>query len=230
MKQEIPWNRFAVEAIVIVGSILLAFVIDAWWNERSERQLENRYLQSLAVEVEGAFNEIQGDLNGLEYRGELLNSFLNNENMSADEFREMIRTSSSMSNISPPTAVMDELVASGQLQLLSSERIRRGIVGFRQMMDKNQENEDMHKNFVYNRYVPFLSQEMPLAGFIADQPTSPRFRSASASELEELKSNERFQNMVLERYRALERVLPRIRSTLSLLTQLMDDIDRAINT
>ena len=36
MKQEIPWNRFVVEAIVIVGSILLALAIDAWWAERIE--------------------------------------------------------------------------------------------------------------------------------------------------------------------------------------------------
>ena len=37
MKQ-IPWARILLEGVVIVGSILLAFGIDAWWEDHSERQ------------------------------------------------------------------------------------------------------------------------------------------------------------------------------------------------
>lgn len=40
MKQDIQWNRLAVEAFVIVGSILLAFAIDAWWDRT--QQIQNR--------------------------------------------------------------------------------------------------------------------------------------------------------------------------------------------
>ncbi len=29
---KIEWNRIAIEAIAIVGSILLAFSIEAWWD------------------------------------------------------------------------------------------------------------------------------------------------------------------------------------------------------
>ena len=31
---EIPWKRITVEAVAIVGSILLAFAIDTWWDDR----------------------------------------------------------------------------------------------------------------------------------------------------------------------------------------------------
>ena len=47
MNQEIPFKRFAVEVIVIVGSILLAFAIDAWWSESNDRETEITLLQSL---------------------------------------------------------------------------------------------------------------------------------------------------------------------------------------
>jgi len=30
-----PWKRIAVEAVAIVASILLAFAIDAWWENRA---------------------------------------------------------------------------------------------------------------------------------------------------------------------------------------------------
>ena len=42
--QNIPWKRISVEAVAIVASILLAFSIDAWWEERrSIRHLNNAY-------------------------------------------------------------------------------------------------------------------------------------------------------------------------------------------
>jgi len=34
---QISWKRIATESAVIVGSILLAFAIDAWWDDRIER-------------------------------------------------------------------------------------------------------------------------------------------------------------------------------------------------
>jgi len=53
MKQEIPWSRFGVEAIVIIGSILLAFAIDAWWGYAQEQRSQN----DLLFRLEAAFIE-----------------------------------------------------------------------------------------------------------------------------------------------------------------------------
>ena len=53
--QSIAWKRLAIEATVIVGSILLAFAIDAWWEERGERQAEVVLLERLRAD----FTEIQ---------------------------------------------------------------------------------------------------------------------------------------------------------------------------
>ena len=52
MKPQIPWLRVFVEGVVIVGSILLAFGIDAWWEGRQEREREATYLSALVAEVE----------------------------------------------------------------------------------------------------------------------------------------------------------------------------------
>lgn len=43
----IAWKRLAIEAPVIVVSILLAFAIDAWWDERGERAAERVLLERL---------------------------------------------------------------------------------------------------------------------------------------------------------------------------------------
>jgi hypothetical protein len=52
MKSTARWDKSPIEAIVIIGSILLAFSIDAWWQARQERELEQLYLQRLLGDLE----------------------------------------------------------------------------------------------------------------------------------------------------------------------------------
>ena len=46
---------------MIVGSILLAFGIDAWWEGRQERAEEGRYITALLDEAYGAADELEMD-------------------------------------------------------------------------------------------------------------------------------------------------------------------------
>lgn len=63
MKQGIPWSRHAAEVIVIVGSILLAFAIDAWWDGRQESIQETETLQfvldNVRVDISEANNRLE---------------------------------------------------------------------------------------------------------------------------------------------------------------------------
>ena len=43
----IPWKRIAVEAAAIVASILFAFAIDAWWDDRQQQEAEQVILHTL---------------------------------------------------------------------------------------------------------------------------------------------------------------------------------------
>ena len=51
-QKRIPWIQIAVEGAAIVISILLAFSIDAWWQERLERLDELQELERLQTEFE----------------------------------------------------------------------------------------------------------------------------------------------------------------------------------
>ena len=53
LKPQIPWLRVFVEGVVIVGSILLAFGIDAAWEGRQERALELEYAERLKADLSG---------------------------------------------------------------------------------------------------------------------------------------------------------------------------------
>ncbi len=58
MKRNIQWPRIFAEGTAIVLSILLAFAIDTWWEERKEVDTQRAQLQSLL----GEFNEARHHL------------------------------------------------------------------------------------------------------------------------------------------------------------------------
>ena len=47
----VPWIRVLAEGVVIVGSILLAFGIDAWWDGLQDQRLELEFLQVLEQDL-----------------------------------------------------------------------------------------------------------------------------------------------------------------------------------
>lgn len=49
--REIPWARLLSEGAIIVASILLAFSIDAWWDDRQDREDEQAMLELLHAEL-----------------------------------------------------------------------------------------------------------------------------------------------------------------------------------
>jgi hypothetical protein len=60
--QNIPWKRISVEAAAIVASILLAFAIDAWWDDRLDQQQEDEVLAILLAEFEDNRTELDQTL------------------------------------------------------------------------------------------------------------------------------------------------------------------------
>jgi len=74
--QAIQWRRLFVEAVAIAGSILLAFSIDAWWDERSDNIRLVGAIQNIADEVKDAREEIENAVNRNTFRIDGLRRFL----------------------------------------------------------------------------------------------------------------------------------------------------------
>lgn len=49
--QKIQWKRLSAEAVAIVASILFAFAVDAWWDDRQKTGDEQILLQSLLEDL-----------------------------------------------------------------------------------------------------------------------------------------------------------------------------------
>ncbi len=51
MTQELNWKRITIDTLAIAGSILLAFAIDVWWEERDETLRLRGALENVVEEV-----------------------------------------------------------------------------------------------------------------------------------------------------------------------------------
>ena len=73
--QNLPWPRIVVEGIVIVGSILMAFGIDALWEQRQEAQRVQIALANLQTSVEASLVEVDAERSRLELEQRRLLTF-----------------------------------------------------------------------------------------------------------------------------------------------------------
>lgn len=134
-KQDIPWKRLSVEAAAVVASILLAFAIDAWWDERIEHVEEKEILQSLLVEFEVNRDEAASVVlvheMSLQSTARLMN--LTDDEilaLSGDEVERYLRYFANPRTFDAVRGSVDALTNSGKLGILQARELREALTTF----------------------------------------------------------------------------------------------------
>ncbi len=145
--QNLQWKRIAVEAAAIVGSILLAFSIDAWWDERKERVEEEEILRSLQIEFEANRDEAVSVLlvheNALQYAAKLMN--LSEDEILALSEREVerhIRYFAHPRTFDAVRGSVDALTSSGKLGILQDRELREALTTFVNVLEDAMEDRE----------------------------------------------------------------------------------------
>ena len=127
-QQNIQWKRLTVEAAAIVGSILLAFAIDAWWADRQDRAEEQRIFLGLKSEFEQNLGLIEIELS---YRDAVIDSILKifdaavaPSSLDPEVLDDLIGDVTWWQNIEYSRGATDGLLQSGRLSLIRNEDLR----------------------------------------------------------------------------------------------------------
>jgi hypothetical protein len=140
--QKIPWNRLAVEAAAIVASILLAFAIDAWWDERANRQDEQDAIRRLIVEYEQNLEELRREKEAhvvvLEAISKLLPMFSPNPTDLPDpvELGKLLIATLDNPKVDPRLGATESLIAAGQLNLIRDQELQAMLTQWRAVAQK----------------------------------------------------------------------------------------------
>jgi hypothetical protein len=132
----IPWPRLGAEAVIIIGSILLALGVDEWREERIDRALEHEYLSRLMEDIEANLSVLEAQR--LDDTRKIANAraiypLVNNGSWGDLDKVTAIVSSYNASPSATPTWVGDtfeELKSTGRLGLIRNSEIRRKLLAY----------------------------------------------------------------------------------------------------
>jgi hypothetical protein len=170
--QSIPWKRIAVETVAIVGSILLAFAIDAWWQNRTERIVEINYLQALQDDLLRSLEYLSEDEAVQKRQVEYLESLLstNRDTPYSDELRRWIDDGLfDVGTYQPQISALRDLESSGQTKIIRNPEIRRALASARQRIDSLEATQRDFQQSQQTLIDPFLVNNFDLSHLMLDR-------------------------------------------------------------
>lgn len=165
---KVNWHQAIAEVALIILGILGALAVDSWWDERSEREAEVGYLESLKADFiangESLKREIEWEeqliSNGKDIHANIASDL---SELSPDEFLQKITDFYWFSAFrwEPVTATYDELIGSGHLDYIRSHTLRMKLGQYKhsvsRMIDYRgrqiSEFQASHRPFVYKHLV-----------------------------------------------------------------------------
>lgn len=164
----VPWPRIAAEGAAIVASILLAFAIDAWWQQRNEDDLRNTLLEGLHDDFQASQAHVSQWLAGNElmdkaltaFRDELATTPIDSE---IDVPLEWVIAAIGAPTYSPTESTLQAAISSGQIELIRNIELRTQLAEWRQELDDTQEDELLIRQIVVHQLVPILGDQARLS-------------------------------------------------------------------
>ena len=179
--QTIPWKRITVEAAAIVGSILLAFAIDARWDDHQDREKEKEILEGLLVEFQ-SFEKML-DWDQTYYRAirasalKLVDIGTGVEKEVSDQEIDQLLEEVWWWSLPARwnTAELNSVIASGNLALVSNTALRQDLgdwsITFAMVVNTISEEKDFYRS----RFMPYMYKHISLQQLLAVADGNPAF-------------------------------------------------------
>jgi len=168
----VTWERLVAESVAIVASILLAFALDAAWDDHTERREETEELIRLEAELEANVDrfasEIVGQESLIEHSDTLL-GILEWAGGAADQVTVgdgLLLSLLFAPIVEPERAALDALVSSGGIQVISDRRVRELVGGLAAQFAVAQAQQTRARDFYMARVLPYLSEHVEMTGLL----------------------------------------------------------------
>lgn len=149
--QEVPWKRIIVEATAIVASILLAFAIDAWWENSKATEDEIESLGLILRDLRETQIQLDSYLDFVEISNQSALSVYDDLSGDGPYDREKIRVGLlrvDRVTVRIPKAAYTDILSTGNLRVVSDRGLRDSVVRFYEATERNelilQKNNDAY--------------------------------------------------------------------------------------
>ena len=221
--QEVPipsergtqWLRVGAEGVVIIVSILLAFGIDAWWDERQERAEEREALSQLESDFRA--NAAQLDTVRRYHQRALDASYeiiaragLGGEPVGGTPTAELVLHFGSAWNYDPVLGGINSLIQSGKLGILQSDSLRAAIAGWPDIVEDLNGDENQEQANTFDRLRPYLMSKGAMFDALMAAGMFGRLEQRPVPEMDWILEDSLFLEMVSYRAIRLEEILAEV--------------------
>jgi hypothetical protein len=164
------WAQLTGEGAAIVISILLAFAIDAWWEERAVRIEEQQVLQGLRSEFLATRDVLTGHLSEHLHYINVFEEFLSTAGDGDADSDGAIVDATLNVLLNPPTSdvgngTLEALLSSGRIEILSSKVLRAKLAAWEGVMGEVLDDQVLNVKSVYEIHIPYLvTNNIPAGG------------------------------------------------------------------
>jgi len=226
-RQGLDWRRLGAEAAAILVSILLAFAIDAAWGMHLDRRREWSYLERLRAEfLENREDLVQDRADRERIIGEfayILGATAARDEASPREIGTRLRNlGGNFRFYSPTHAVLNEIIASGDLGLFRSGELREALLRYDEEHERLRGVETAEQEIQRNVVVPYLATHLETLPWQSDDDLRLiGVRPAPTQDPRRWLSDPAFQNMILLRWQ-------RARTVQSYSAPVLTQVDRVL--
>ncbi len=226
MPESRNWKRLAVEGVVIVASILLAFGIEAWWNETQERAEEREALGALARDFRAASALLDRQFlltDSIVAATETIHEWTgpSADSRYADSLAVLLPAVTRLPGFEPPSGTLDALIGSGDLRLIESDTLRAALASFPSRLAGMHRTERFGSDGLFGDFFPYVNETIPMRVFGRGGDGRSRFPADIAALLRSLE----FENLLQSRLTNLfflRSSMERMRGFLSNISSMLD--------
>jgi hypothetical protein len=227
--KRVPWKRLIAEASAIVISILLAFAIDAWWEDRGDQKSEQWLLQRLKadfVEIQTAIQLIEQEHRETSAACIALLNFPDGEPLpnSPEVDRMVALVFLTSRTFNPGSGAAAAFLNSEGAMLVENQPLANLLMAWPGVVEELQEEDAYLQEGIANRWIPFLKSRVELGPYLAtygeimsgllSHITSPPARTA-------LMVDQDFVNNVLDRYKSQQIALRDVKPVLAAVEEIL---------
>ncbi|MCB0279816.1 MAG: hypothetical protein KDD94_09955 [Calditrichaeota bacterium] len=209
-KEKINWLPKLIEIPIIVGSILLALYFENWNEQLNQKAAEQDYLENLKNEFTINLNEVSSDQ---QFRSEQINicnkliDHINAKNVQRipnDSLERWLQYVLPVRFYSPTHAVLNDIINSGNINLIESAPLRRALMRYTNLVQKGITIEQLEFNYI-QALEQYLIQHGCYRFFLNDDSSnSIRLERKDRQQLENVMNSPQFLDYLYGRVKKLE--------------------------
>ena len=179
MRQWRTMRSYLVELVVIIAGILLALAADAAWDYRQDREKEAAILRALVIEFENDAAELIEDQADRAKRLNLYDALVNRgDELSLSQQAQALTGLMGYRFYAPNHAVLDDVLNTGRLGLITSDRLRVLIMKFEHERAAHMILESASLDTSSQMFRSFVLEHLDLLSLNADKESQARYLQA----------------------------------------------------